>query len=302
MNIIVYDSCSQVSWILINLCITSDFLYDMIVNPSMYTAWCATSHFGLISWPLVCENLCQSTLRNCEDFYESGVRLAKWRTQLEVWRLAAQRLWSSFDFKLRCKFEVEVPYCILLLVLQLHFLSASTFYHSSRQWKARFWSSQCAPHTATCCQCNFEMPTDVSVWENTDCLARAARICQASVAETCWNWSQNWVMIHLFRAHLVLLQTPGADLASRFINAFFCARLKASCFWWVSTCSCVEKVSKNTHCQHLPNTVYSWLAQNIGLMPIHAHPFGWVLFQSWFMREQPTLEVSNRLTVNNDQA
>jgi len=47
----------------------------------------------------------------CQDFYESGVRLAKWRTQIE---------------------------------------------------------------------CNLEMPTDVSVWENTDCLARAARICQAN--------------------------------------------------------------------------------------------------------------------------
>eukprot|EP00435_Cladocopium_sp_Y103_P012013 s648_g3.t1 len=47
----------------------------------------------------------------CQDFYESGVRLAKWRTQVE---------------------------------------------------------------------CNLEMPTDVSVWENTDCLARAARICQAN--------------------------------------------------------------------------------------------------------------------------
>ena len=46
----------------------------------------------------------------CEDFYQSGVRLAKWRTQVE---------------------------------------------------------------------CNLELPTDVSVWENTDCLARAARICQA---------------------------------------------------------------------------------------------------------------------------
>eukprot|EP00434_Breviolum_minutum_P005442 symbB.v1.2.004795.t1/scaffold270.1/size246978/6 len=47
----------------------------------------------------------------CQDFYQSGVRLAKWRTQIE---------------------------------------------------------------------CNLEMPTDVSVWENTDCLARAARICQAN--------------------------------------------------------------------------------------------------------------------------
>ncbi|CAJ1433115.1 unnamed protein product [Effrenium voratum] len=45
----------------------------------------------------------------CEDFYRSGVRMAKWRTQLE---------------------------------------------------------------------CNLEMPTDVSVWENTDVLARAARVCQ----------------------------------------------------------------------------------------------------------------------------
>lgn len=45
----------------------------------------------------------------CEDFYASGVRIAKWRTQVE---------------------------------------------------------------------CNLEMPTDVSVWENTDCLARAARVCQ----------------------------------------------------------------------------------------------------------------------------
>ena len=29
------------------------------------------------------------------------------------------------------------------------------------------------------CQCNLEMPTDVAVWENSDCVARAARICQA---------------------------------------------------------------------------------------------------------------------------
>ncbi|CAE7311987.1 aldo-2 [Symbiodinium natans] len=47
----------------------------------------------------------------CEDFYKSGVRIAKWRTQLE---------------------------------------------------------------------CNLEMPTDVAVWENSDCIARAARICQAN--------------------------------------------------------------------------------------------------------------------------
>lgn len=47
----------------------------------------------------------------CEDYYKSGVRIAKWRTQLE---------------------------------------------------------------------CNLEMPTDVAVWENSDCIARAARICQAN--------------------------------------------------------------------------------------------------------------------------
>ncbi|CAE7020965.1 fba [Symbiodinium sp. KB8] len=47
----------------------------------------------------------------CEDYYKSGVRIAKWRTQLE---------------------------------------------------------------------CNLEMPTDVAVWENSDCVARAARICQAN--------------------------------------------------------------------------------------------------------------------------
>jgi len=47
----------------------------------------------------------------CEDFYKSGVRIAKWRTQVE---------------------------------------------------------------------CNLEMPTDVAVWENSDCIARAARICQAN--------------------------------------------------------------------------------------------------------------------------
>ncbi|CAK9086748.1 Fructose-bisphosphate aldolase (ALDO), partial [Durusdinium trenchii] len=57
----------------------------------------------------------------CEDFYASGVRIAKWRTQVE---------------------------------------------------------------------CNLEMPTDVSVWENTDCLARAARVCQAGHGRTGRTGSQ----------------------------------------------------------------------------------------------------------------
>ena len=40
------------------------------------------------------------------------------------------------------------------------------------------------------CQCNLEMPTDVSVWENTDCLARAARVCQAGHGRTGRTGSQ----------------------------------------------------------------------------------------------------------------
>ena len=74
---------------------------------------------------------CQTICLCWQDFYESGVRLAKWRSQIEA----------------------------LFAALQ----------HSdviSVEWSSR-------------CQCNLEMPTDVSVWENTDCLARAARICQA---------------------------------------------------------------------------------------------------------------------------
>lgn len=224
----------------------------------MYTAWRAVvSRLGLILWPLVCASLRESHLsgllrvwrETCKMAHTIGGLAATVAVMIFVWLQAAFRIRRRGTY---CWFSN----CIFSLNLVPFVSTVKT---------SIFVKPVCTAH------CNL-LPVQL---RNADGCQRVGEYWLPSAgcshlpgervklkhAETQKSprIGCRWYFFRLCIYFILCSFAPSADLAlSRFITVFFSARLKASCFWWVLTYSCVEKVSKNTHCKRLHCVLHDW--------------------------------------------